>query len=117
MLIPSARFLLQRFQDYLVEPITSEWDRCKGVYEQAVSQGHSKAHAFYQAFAVGTYDVTGAMGIYQAVTGEDPVTLQKFSPSQRVFVGVMGAVQLGTIAVGGARLMTTLKGPCRTRNR
>ncbi len=51
----------------------------------------SDSEAAYQVIGVLFYDLSGAMGIYQAITGEDPVTLEKFTAAERFTRGGLTA--------------------------
>lgn len=58
------------------------------------------------------YDFSGATGIWRWWEGEDPVTLQTYTGSQRLFHGVLGALQLTTLAFCGAGMLHAMRGPC-----
>ncbi len=82
------------------------------VWDQARDSDASVMDAAYQVAGVAFYDVSGAMDLYHAITGEDPVTLQKYTAYERVVSGVTGTVKLVSLAVAGAKLLNSLRGPC-----
>ncbi|MDY0167752.1 MAG: tandem-95 repeat protein [Thermoguttaceae bacterium] len=96
----------------IVSAIQHVYERGKTTYGRAVEQGAGWRYGAYQTSGVVFYEVSGAMGLYQAIMGEDPLTLQKFSNSERLFRGAQGALQLATMVVAGAKFMTVFKGPC-----
>ena len=90
-----------------------EADRASQVWSNARATGYGYGGSVYLAGGVVAGDLTGVTGISYALpnAGSDVVTGQSYSWSQRAVNAGLGAVQLGTIAVGGAKLYTKSTSP------
>jgi RHS repeat-associated protein len=81
----------------LYNGITGRWNQ---VYETAKGGGEPTVGAAFLATLVSVSDAVGVTGLYKAVEGTDPVTLEQQSTSQRWTDGIMGTAQLGMTAYG-----------------
>lgn len=87
-------------------------ERPRSVGDLTRSQGASEAEALYNAIGVGIADNIGLTSILSAWWGEDPVTLEKLSNTQRLFNAVTGAMDLIATGMMVYRGMTFFRGPC-----
>ncbi len=68
--------------------------------------------AIYQALGVLISDSIGLTSVLSAWWGEDPVTLQQLSNTQRVFNAVTGVMELIATGMGIYRGVSFFRGPC-----
>jgi hypothetical protein len=86
--------------------------RPRDVYDRAQSQGLGVGESLYQAIGIGLSDRIGLTSVVSAWWGEDPVTLEKLSNTERIFHAVKGTLELIATGVAVYRVMITLRGPC-----
>ncbi len=82
------------------EKLDAMFARPRDVFDRAQSQGLGVGESLYQAIGIGISDRIGLTSVLSAWWGEDPVTLEKLSNTQRIFHAVKGTLEL--IATGPA---------------
>ena len=101
--IASSFFSLEAWHDSITGAFTEAADRWKLVDSNGTATGASRGEILFQQIAIFVYDRLGVTDLWKWQTGEDPLTLQKYSNTERLFAGVSGGLTLIGWAAGARR--------------
>jgi hypothetical protein len=83
-----------------------ELERLGDVWNNARQSGSSLIWAATQVLAVGVYDLIGVTGLYNAISGEELITLERLGTWERIQQGLDGGIRLVSTVMGGTRAVS-----------
>ncbi len=107
-----AKFNPMTYVNGAIQSFNDFKDRLALVRQNAADAGYEEFEILEQQVAIAFYDATGATNFFRAFTGEDPVTLKKYTGWAAIEELGTGVLKLASTIAGGIRALQMLKGPC-----